>query len=123
MKREWLWALAAALLISSAALGWMAWQRGEVELFLFLIIPVLKAQGAYGAASLLLAFAALMVFALSFWIGARREALGPDQGTSVGGVIMIGPIPIVLANDRRAAVLALLLAILVLIAILLLLVQ
>ncbi|OPX63747.1 MAG: hypothetical protein A4E30_00598 [Methanomassiliicoccales archaeon PtaB.Bin215] len=107
MRREWLWALAAALLLSSAALGWMAWERGEVELYLFLIFPVLKADGAFGAASLLLAFAAVVVIFLSFFIPVPKGSTGPPERPSMGGVVLIGPIPIVLGSDRRTALLAL----------------
>ncbi|MHC1710487.1 MAG: DUF131 domain-containing protein [Methanomassiliicoccales archaeon] len=123
MRREWLWALALALLLSSAALGWMAWERGEVELYIFLIFPVLKAEGAYGAAAFLLAFASLILIIFSFWTGVRQE--GPDTSgrTSVGGVIMIGPIPIVLGSDRRTTIITLVLALVVLMMIILLLVQ
>ena len=123
MRREWLWALAVALLLSSAALGWMAWDMGQIELYLFLIFPVLKASGAYGAGSLLLALAALVVIFLSFFTLVPRDGSSPAGRTSVGGVIMIGPIPIVLGSDRRTTVMALVLALAVLMIIILLLVQ
>jgi uncharacterized protein (TIGR00304 family) len=120
VRREWPWALAVILLLSSAALGWMAWERGEVELYLFLIFPVLMADGAFGAASLLLAFAAVVVIFLSFLILAPKGPLEPPQRASVGGVVMIGPIPIVLGSDRRTALLALVIGLASLIVILLL---
>ncbi len=101
----------------------MAWERGEVELYLFLIFPVLKADGAYGAAALLLAFASLMAIFYSFWTGVRREGPEPSGRTSVGGVIMIGPIPIVLGSDRRTTIITLVLALVVLMIIILLLGQ
>lgn len=123
MRKECLWALALALLLSSAALGWMAWERGEIELYLFLIFPVLKADGAHGAAALLLALASLMVIVFSFWTGFRREGSEPSGRTSMGGVIMIGPIPIVLGSDRRTTIIALVLALVVLMIMILLLVQ
>ena len=109
-----------ALLLSSAALGWMAWERGEVELYLFLIFPVLKADGAFGALALLLAFAAVVVIFLSFLILVPKGHLEPPGRPSVGGVVMIGPIPIVLGSDRRTALLALVIGLVFLIIILLL---
>ncbi|MHC1679666.1 MAG: DUF131 domain-containing protein [Methanomassiliicoccales archaeon] len=123
MRREWHWALALALLLCSAALGWMAWERGQVELYLFLIFPVLKANGAIGAAALLLAFASLMVIIYSIWTGVRGEGPGPVGRSSVAGVIMIGPIPIVLGSDRRTTIIALVMSLVVLMIIILLLVQ
>jgi len=123
VKKEWLWAFALALLLSSAALGWMAWERGEVELYLFLIFPVLKADGAYAAVAFLLAFASLMVMFFSFWTGVRGEGLEPERRTSAAGVIMIGPIPIVLGSDRRTTIITLVMALVVLMIIILFLVQ
>ncbi|HSV56426.1 MAG TPA: DUF131 domain-containing protein, partial [Magnetospirillaceae bacterium] len=102
--------LAAGLLVSSAALGWAAWERGELELYLFLVFPVLKAGGMVAGASMLLGFAALVVFLLSFWTGGPTEGRGPEGRASVGGVILIGPVPIVLGSDRRTAFLALVVA-------------
>ncbi len=112
-----------ALLLCSAALGWMAWERGEVELYLFLIFPVLKADGAYGAASFLLALASLMVVVLSLWAGAPRDGQVTERRTSAAGVIMIGPIPIVLGSDRRTTIVTLVVALAVLMVIILFLLQ
>ncbi len=123
MRKEWLWAFALALLLSSAVLGWRGWERGEVEIYLFLIFPVLKADGAYGAAAFLLAFSSLMVMIYSFWTGARGEGLESERRTSAAGVIMIGPIPIVLGSDRRTTIIALVMALVVLMMIILFLVQ
>lgn len=120
MRREWLIALAVALLLSSAALGWLAWERGELELYLFLIFPVLKADGAYGVASLLLVFAAIVIVILSFFTLAPQEGRGRSERRSAGGVVLIGPIPIIFGGDRRTAVLALVLGLMALMIILLL---
>lgn len=115
--------MAATLLLSSAALAWMAWERGEVELHLFIIFPVLKASGAMGAASLLLAFLAFVAFVYALWTGVSQVGSDRARGTSVAGVIMIGPIPIVLGSDRRTAIMALVLALAVLMIVVLLLLQ
>ena len=113
--------MAAGLLVASAALGWAAWQKGEIELYLFLIFPVLKAEGAWGAAALLLGFAALVTLAIAFWTGVAHENLETEGKVAAGAVIMIGPLPIVLGTDRRITVLALVLAVVVLTAIIMLL--
>ena len=123
VRREWLWALALALLVSSAVLGRMAWERGEIEIYLLLIFPVLKAEGAFGAAALLLAFASLLAITYSFWTGVPRDRQEPSGRSSVGGVIMIGPIPIVLGSDRRTTMIALVMALVALMIIILFLVQ
>lgn len=109
-----------ALLLSSAALGWMAWVRGEVDLYLFLFFPVLKAEGALGAAAILLSIASLMVIIISFWNGVEKDVQEPEGRASVKGVIMIGPIPIVLGSDRRTTIITLVLALVVLMMVLLL---
>jgi uncharacterized protein (TIGR00304 family) len=100
-------------LVASAVLGWTAWQRGEIDLYLFLIFPVLKAEGAWGAAALLLGFAALVILALAFWAGVAREGSETGGKVSAGGVIMIGPLPIVLGTDRGITVLVLVLTVVV----------
>lgn len=118
VRRAWLIALAAALLLSSTALGWMAWERDELELYLFLIFPVLKADGLYGAASLLLAFGAIVMLLLSFFTQVPQEDRRRPERMSAGGVVLIGPIPIIFGGDRRTAVLALVLGFIALILIL-----
>jgi len=123
VRKEWLWAFALALLLSSAILGWMAWERGEVELYIFLIFPVLKADGLYGAAAFLLVLASILVMLFSFWTGARGEGLEPGRRTSAAGVIMIGPIPIVLGSDQRTTIMTLVVAVVVLLIIILFLIQ
>ncbi len=123
MRREWLGVVIVALLLSSVALGWMAWGRDEIDLYLFLIVPVLKADGAYGAAALLLAFATMVLVLFAFLTWGPLENVKTEGRTSVGGVIMIGPIPIVLGSDRRTTIIALILALVVLMIIILLLVQ
>ena len=121
MRRTALWSLAAGLLAASAALGWIAWQNGEIDLYLFLIFPVLKAEGALGAVALLLGFAALVIMAIAFWTGVAREGSKTVGKVAAGGVIMIGPLPIVLGTDRRITLLALVLAVVVLTAMIMLL--
>jgi len=117
VKRKWLWTAATSLLAASGLLGWAAWERGEVELYLFLIFPVLRFEGAFGAASLLLGFAALVVLIFVVWTGPMMDGPSTAVKGSAAGVIMIGPLPIVLGNDRRTVLLALVITVIVLMTI------
>ena len=113
--------MAAVLLVAAAFAGWVALERGELGLHLFLIFPVLSAQGAWGAAAVLLAFGAVLVLMLKA-LGRMRGDDGAaisdtgerERRTSAGGVVLIGPIPIVLGSDNRTALIALAVAVTVL---------
>ena len=103
-----------ALVTASAVLGYVAMGRGELELYLVLIVPVLRASGWWGAASILLALAALVALFINLRSVMVLEGESGDKKVSAGGVVLIGPFPIVFGTDRRATVLALLAAVAVL---------
>ena len=100
------------LALGSMVLGGVAAARGELELYLFLIFPVIRAEGAWGAASLLLAVGAFVSLLLTVFSGATSDRR--NVRPSAGGVLIIGPLPIVLGTDRRATILALVVAVTVL---------
>lgn len=85
--------------------------RGEVSLSLLFIIPVLTITGPLGAAGALLLPLAIVLLFLALVPGmprdngieecARREGSeGESRDTRWGGVIMIGPIPIVFGSAK-----------------------
>jgi len=119
MKLRWNWTLAAVLALAAAVLGWVAVEKGELEFFLVLIIPVIGANGAWGMAALLLAFAAFVAMLLGLRLEVADDDTRNRTAVSVGGVVLIGPLPIVFGTDRRTAILALVIALAVLATLLL----
>lgn len=97
---------------------------GQAEVGLFVVVPFVVGSGPVPLAGALLVMAGM--FGL---FAASARSLGPEQPprptepsptadeeprTEAGGVVMIGPIPIVLGSDRRTAILAALGGVLVL---------
>lgn len=83
----------------------LAWAvaAGQAELTLLLIIPVVHGTGALMALSMLLIFVGLALTLMSIAWGTVGEIDGTTQegaGKEWGGVILIGPIPIVFGSGR-----------------------
>ena len=95
-------------------------RSGGSELYFVLVFPVLHGSDLYGILGMLLILAAFIVLPLSF---AYQQAMGGDAGpvsldydkygdpdidrkrvkSSLGGVIFIGPIPIIFGSNRGVA--------------------
>jgi uncharacterized protein (TIGR00304 family) len=109
-----------ALAVGLVALGW-AVARGEAKLYLVLVVPVIVGTGPFALLGILLVF---LGFALTFffWPFARAAARhptieppkatseGPPQGAAApeasrgrrwGGVVFLGPIPLVFGSDPQ----------------------
>ena len=105
------WFLIALLLFASAIiLMIVSVASGEGQVGLFLIFPFMVAWGPMAVVGSVLLFLAV----ISFFIGFLRsgdvvlqDAGGADPaaktGRKFGGVVMIGPIPIVFGSDRKIA--------------------
>jgi uncharacterized membrane protein len=93
--------LGASLLILAAALFAWAVLDDQVFFALVFVIPVLYGTGPLMAVSVLMAFAGMMLVFLSFFgPAARSDASAAPEGAKKewGGVILIGPIPIVIGS-------------------------
>ncbi|MCG7840718.1 MAG: DUF131 domain-containing protein [Methanomassiliicoccales archaeon] len=121
MKRKQGWMMLITLAAAAIVLGGVAAGKGELELYLFLIVPFLRADGWWGAASLLLAFTAFIVLLLNLLPRTSLKVEGGRDRPSAGGVLLIGPIPIIFGTDRSTAIIVLTAAVAVLAALLLLL--
>jgi len=106
MRRSTLRAGGLALLIGGiAALAW-ALLSGEAEIALVLIFPVIYGAGGIAALGILMLFAGLVLLSLSLSFAASREesagqrCAGPEERREFGGVVLIGPIPIVFGSAR-----------------------
>lgn len=127
-------AAALALIAAGIALLVLAAAQGDVRLFLVVIVPVITGEGAafaLGALALMagtfLAFIAIPLASAAPTVPAEAPpaqgpppaGAAPEGSSSWGGVVFIGPIPIVLGSDpgmRRfmlaaAVVMAILLAV------------
>lgn len=94
--------LASALLMAGGflLLAWAALQ-GQVSFAFVLIIPVIYGAGPLAALSMLMVFAGVMLLFLSlFKSTVRMDALAAPETAKKewGGVILIGPVPIVIGS-------------------------
>jgi uncharacterized protein (TIGR00304 family) len=103
---------------------------GEMRVALFLIFPMFYAEGAIPTIGIAMLFLGMVVLFISFFIastsgseGAHARTTEPDQSSEEdglstkvkgGGVLLIGPIPIVFGSDWKMAITAILLTILLL---------
>jgi uncharacterized protein (TIGR00304 family) len=117
--------LAIGLLTVLSGVALLAWavSRGEAELYLVVIIPVISGTGPVFAAGALLFMVGLMVTFVGYSLRSmeRMEALegpppqarqgearppasgSPSGGAEFGGVVFIGPVPIVFGRGQRAS--------------------
>ncbi|MFP4169536.1 MAG: TIGR00304 family membrane protein [Methanomassiliicoccales archaeon] len=125
--------LAGAMIAAALVMIGVAAALGQIEFSLFLIIPVLHGQGPLAALSILLLFSGILVLFLSLIPWHEEAPHIREEGNDLtweygdgkkrfGGVVLIGPVPIIFGSDWRMALIAIALAIaLILIALLFLL--
>jgi uncharacterized protein (TIGR00304 family) len=123
-------ALGLALLVAGFIATVAGVQSGDIEVGLALfLIPYLQSSTWIGAVAILLIFAGIVVLMLSVFFGLGQAHEDEAQVTSpveqkkgeVGGVVLIGPIPIVFGSSNRAALIALIVTALVVMALVVLL--
>jgi uncharacterized protein (TIGR00304 family) len=99
----------------------------QVGLALF-FIPYLKSSTWVGGLAILLIFAGIVVLILDGFYAINDQVFQTEDGkkssadsskTEMGGVVLIGPIPIVFGSSNRAALLALIAAAVFIMALLL----
>ena len=111
--RKWL-LVSLFLFVSGVALIFASVSNGEGQVGLFLIFPFIVTQGWMGAAGSLLIFLAIIGVFIGFWTSATQDpgqapietgAAVPATRTkkNYGGVVLIGPIPIVFGSDEKIA--------------------
>lgn len=103
-----------ALILFGTAVFALSITSGEGGVALFLIFPVFYSTGALGALGILLIFIGFLLLFLSPFLGAtaieeERRIAPPDfeqdgekkREVRYGGVVFIGPIPIVFGSDKN----------------------
>ncbi|MEM0449793.1 MAG: DUF131 domain-containing protein [Methanomassiliicoccales archaeon] len=98
---------------------------GEAEVGLLLIFPYIRASSWLGALAILLIFSGFISLFLSAWPGGderiSRDAVetsekGALEEKGFGGIVLLGPIPIIFGSGSRAALLAMILMALMIMA-------
>jgi len=117
------------MLVAGLVCVGVAVARGEATAFLVLVFPVVTGNGPLILAGILLTFLGFFATFL-FWPGrpievASSEGLAPGADTTGpaparrwGGVVFLGPFPIVFGSDPRMTRMMLLVGILVFVALL-----
>ncbi|MGQ0798345.1 MAG: TIGR00304 family membrane protein [Methanobacteriota archaeon] len=124
--------LGPALFAAGIVVVTVAVARGEASLLVVLVVPVVQATGGLGALGILLLVVGFVAsfFALSFRTepeadnvrtAAPSEAVPPPAATRArrwGGVVFLGPVPIVFGSDARMTRAMLLLGLVLFVALL-----
>ncbi len=108
--------LGVAGIVGGAALIAASLATGEGKAYLLLIFPVFTSTGALGLLGIVLAFAGIVSTMFSFaTLGPPAVSPPPGSppptgvtppttpGPEYGGVVMLGPIPLVFGSDARIA--------------------
>ncbi len=106
-----------ALFIVGAVVLALGVLRGEASLSLFVIFPVITATGAWGLLGILLMIAGVFLFFLTwsrvpepiYETAPTPQAMPPAASAAVpseprrrwGGVVFLGPIPLVFGSDQK----------------------
>jgi uncharacterized protein (TIGR00304 family) len=114
-------------LVAGAALTAVGMYQGDVVFALILIFPVLVSTGGIGALGMiLLAFGVMALMFELFLNGRVSEEVGHGTetertggSTEFGGVVLIGPVPIIFGSTPRTALIAAAVAIIILAIVLL----
>ena len=127
-------ALAPAVFIAGVAALILALLQNEATLSLFVIFPVVTATGAWAFLGILLMIASVFVFFFTWTptmaterIPATPGSTSPPPAPSVaasgrrwGGVVFLGPIPVVFGSDQKVTQWMLILGVVLFVALLVL---
>ncbi|MDP8011269.1 MAG: DUF131 domain-containing protein [Thermoplasmata archaeon] len=86
--------------------------------FAFFIFPVVYGSGIYAALAMLAMILSMLIIFLSFF---SVENNAYDKKIDYGGMVLIGPIPILFGNSKNAILVSIIIVIVILILILLIL--
>lgn len=92
--------------------------EGELKGGFFLIFPFLFGSGIYSSLGIFMIFLGILFLSLDILTGLTEDFGEIEQKREGGAVVMIGPIPIVLATSLRIAFILFFVAILVMLLLL-----
>lgn len=110
--------LSPVLLVAGIACLVVGYLRGEASLSLFVIFPVITATGGWSALGILLVIAGFFAFFFTWSRWTVAEPMPPraqDSGVASvepaspppprrwGGVVFLGPVPVVFGSDVKVA--------------------
>jgi len=109
-------------LVAGAVLTAVGIYQGGVVVTLIIIFPVLVSSGGVGALGMILLAFGVMVLVFDLFlngrvseeVGGQAETERTRESTEFGGVVLIGPIPIIFGSNPRTALMAAAVAIIVL---------
>ena len=118
--------LATCIIVAGAALLAYCVAIGEMQVALVLIVPVVFGSSILGILAIGLIFAGMFVAIADSFLSAERESSqnrhSNESGLTetpkrkeFGGVVLIGPIPIVFGSSKRMALLAAVIAVIILV--------
>jgi uncharacterized protein (TIGR00304 family) len=117
------------LLVGLAATAWSVYS-GLIGFSLVVIVPVLTSDSALGSLPLLTIFVGFVLIALGPALGEEGSDAAEDdedaganetraEQSKFGGVVLIGPVPIIFGSDRGMALIAAAIAIVILVLVIL----
>jgi uncharacterized protein (TIGR00304 family) len=117
--------LAAILIFAGAALTFFGVVTGEMQLALIVFVPVIIGSSVLGILAIGSIIAGFFVGLADLFLGGGAEAqqdiissqeISPQSAPKkeFGGVVLIGPIPIVFGSSKKAAMYAMIVALVIL---------
>ncbi len=102
--------ISMAMFIAGIACIFASFLIGEARAGLFIIFPFIYGTGIFMFAGIILILIAMFIFAFSFPSEFAHEGEYEIEEKK-GGLILIGPIPIIITGDRKLAFLLVILSI------------
>ena len=91
---------------------------GDVQTGFFVVFPFISGSGIYAFLGMIFLLVSILLFVFGFGIRYEKDKTINREKTSVkdGGVVLIGPIPIVFGSNWRIALVLMIVAIILIIA-------
>ena len=90
---------------------------GDVQTGIFVVFPFIAGSGIYAFLAIIFLFVSILFYILGFVVKYEKNEMVNQEKTSVkgGGVVLIGPIPIVFGSNWKIAFVLMVVAIILII--------